>query len=175
MKTPRLLLASSALMVVATGVSLAQQLTVDLHAISDSGVGDKIGTISISEDKGGVQLRVAAKAIPKGQHGFHLHQNGDCGPGMKDGKTKAGIAAGGHYDPEQTHSHKGPEGMGHKGDLPALNATDAGVDQVVSSARLKLGEMRGRALVVHKGGDTYSDSPKDGGGEDRIACALVPK
>ena len=65
-------------------------------------------------------FKMAVKGLPKGQRGFHVHENGDCGPAMKDGKMTAGVAAGEHYDPDGAKSHKGPKGGGHRGDLPAL-------------------------------------------------------
>lgn len=167
-------LASSALLL-ATGLALAQELTVDINRISDTGVGEKIGTVTISEAKGGAAFKVAVTGLSKGQRGFHVHEKGDCGPAMKDGKMTAGIAAGEHYDPEAKKSHKGPHGAGHKGDLPLLNATDKGISQTVTAPRLKLAEVRGRALVIHEGGDNYSDQPDNGGGKGRVACGVVPK
>jgi Cu-Zn family superoxide dismutase len=94
---------------------------------------------------------------------------------MKDGKMTAGEAAGPHFDPEAKKSHKGPKGAGHKGDLPLLNATDKGINQTVTAARLKLADLQGRALVIHEGGDNYSDNPENGGGKGRLACGVVPK
>ena len=38
--------------------------------------------------------------------------------------------------------------------------------------RLKASDLRGRALVVHAGGDTYADTPPLGGGGARIACGV---
>ncbi len=171
----RLLAASSTVLLLVTGLAIAQQLTVDLNRIPDSGVGDKIGTVVVSEGNGGVSFKVAVTGVPKGQRGFHVHEKGDCGPAVKDGKMTAGIAAGGHYDPEAKKSHKGPHGAGHKGDLPLLDASETGISQTVTAPRLKLSDVRGKALVVHEGGDTYSDQPESGGGKGRIACGVVPK
>ena len=171
----RLLAASSGVLLLATGIAIAQQLTVDLNRISDSGVGDKVGTVVISEGSGGVSFKVAVTGVPKGLRGFHVHEKGDCSPAMKDGKMTAGIAAGGHYDPEAKKSHKGPHGAGHKGDLPLLDASETGISQTVTARRLKLSDVRGKALVVHEGGDTYSDQPESGGGKGRIVCGVVPK
>jgi Cu-Zn family superoxide dismutase len=155
--------------------ALAQHRTVDINRISDAGVGEKIGTVAISEDKKGLTLKVAVAGLPKGQRGFHVHEKGDCGPAMKDGKMTAGLAAGGHYDPEGKKSHKGPHGAGHKGDLPLLNGTDKGINQTVSAPRLKLTDIQGRSLVIHEGGDNYSDQPENGGGKGRAACGVIPK
>ena len=94
---------------------------------------------------------------------------------MKDGKMEAGIAAGDHYDPAGHKSHKGPKGKGHKGDLPLLKGNAAGIEQTVAAPRLKLADVKGRALVIHEGGDNYSDNPENGGGKGRVACGVVPK
>jgi Cu-Zn family superoxide dismutase len=167
-------LTASAALLLATGIAVAQGVTVDINRISDSGVGEKIGTILLTEGKG-VTFKVAVTGLPKGQRGFHVHEKGDCGPGMKDGKMTAGVAAGEHYDPEAKKSHKGPKGTGHKGDLPALNASDKGINQTVTAPRLKLSDIQGRSIVIHEGGDNYSDKLESGGGKGRIACGVIPK
>ena len=85
------------------------------------------------------------------------------------------MTAGDHYDPAGTKSHKGPKAGGHKGDLPALNATAKGINQTVTAPNLKLSDIAGRALVIHEGGDNYTDQPENGGGKGRIACGVIPK
>jgi superoxide dismutase, Cu-Zn family len=87
----------------------------------------------------------------------------------------AGGAAGPHYDPEGKKSHKGPKGVGHKGDLPVLKSDAKGINQTVTASRLKLEDVSGRALVIHDAGDNYTDAPENGGGKSRIACGVVPK
>jgi len=171
----RTLALSGAGLLLATGVAIAQQLSMDLNRISENGVGDKIGTVLVKQGKDGVSFRVSAKGVPKGPHGFHVHDKGDCAAASKDGKMTAGFAAGPHYDPAGTKSHKGPKGGGHKGDLPVLNASEKGINQTVTAPQLKLADVRGRALMLHEGGDNYSDNPENGGGAGRIACGVVPK
>jgi Cu-Zn family superoxide dismutase len=40
--------------------------------------------------------------------------------------------------------------------------------------RLKLSDLKGRALMVHMGGDNYSDKPQAlGGGGARVACGVT--
>jgi Cu-Zn family superoxide dismutase len=167
--------ALAALLVAASGVAIAQQLTVDINRISSSGIGEKIGTVVLSESKDGASFKVSVKGLPAAERGFHVHEKGDCGPGMKDGKMEAGIAAGEHYDPEGHKSHKGPKGTGHKGDLPLLKGTASGIEQTVTAPRLKLADVRGRSLLIHEGGDNYSDQPENGGGKGRVACGVIPK
>lgn len=154
--------------------AMAQDVTADLNRITVDGVGEKVGSVVISSTGQGVSFQIEAQGIPAGEHGFHVHENGDCGPGEKDGKREAGLAAGEHYDPASTGSHKGPDGGGHKGDLPKLMVTGQAVSQAVSAPHLMLDDIRGRALIIHEGGDTYSDQPPSGGGEGRLFCAVVP-
>jgi Cu-Zn family superoxide dismutase len=168
-------LAATGLLALSAVVAAQQQLQVDINKISSAGVGDKIGTVTVTEQSGGVKFQISVKGLPSGQRGFHVHEKGDCGPAMKDGQMQAGIAAGDHYDPEGHKSHKGPKGKGHKGDLPLLQSKGETINQSVTAPRLKLADVRGRSLMIHEGGDNYSDQPENGGGKGRIACGVVPK
>lgn len=158
-----------------TSSLVAAELKVPMHKVSPKGVGDEIGSITISDKPGGIALKVDVSGIPPGPHGFHIHETGSCAPAVKDGADQAALAAGGHLDPAQSKTHKGPEGAGHKGDLPLLTATDKGVNAVVSADHLALADVRGRSLMIHEGGDNYTDTPENGGGKARIACGVVPK
>ena len=115
------------------------------------------------------------RGLSEGQHGTHVHQNPACGPAEKDGKMVPGLAAGGHYDPEDTGMHLGPQGEGHLGDLPVLYVDAKGNATRSSWApRLTTADLIGRAIVIHSGGDNYSDLPsKLGGGGSRVACGVV--
>ena len=168
----RVLTASTALLLATA--ALAQGVTVDINRISDSGVGEKLGSILVTEQNG-VTFKVTVSDLPKGQRGFHIHEKGDCGPAMKDGKMTAGEAAGPHFDPDGKKSHKGPKGMGHKGDLPVLQGSDKGILQTVTAPRLKLADIKGRSIVIHEGGDNYTDNPENGGGKGRVACGVIPR
>jgi len=101
---------------------------------------------------------------------------GSCEPAMKEGKPSAAEAAGGHLDPQKTGKHEGPEGHGHAGDLPVLMVDkDGKATQAVVSPRLKkLDEVKGKALMIHVGGDNFSDKPEPlGGGGARFACGVI--
>jgi Cu-Zn family superoxide dismutase len=40
--------------------------------------------------------------------------------------------------------------------------------------RLSTDDLKGRAIVIHSGGDNYSDTPRPlGGGGARVACGVV--
>jgi Cu-Zn family superoxide dismutase len=93
----------------------------------------------------------------------------------KKGSMTAGEAAGGHFDPTGTGRHEGPYGDGHLGDLPALYVDAEGnARHPVLAPRLKVADLKGRVLMVHEGGDNYSDQPKPlGGGGARVACGVI--
>jgi Cu-Zn family superoxide dismutase len=166
----------SALLLLSSGAGLAQQpLSVEMHKVSDAGVGEKIGVITITDGTSGANFTVAVAGIPAGAHGFHIHEKGDCSTALKDGKPDAAGAAGPHYDPGSQKAHKGPGGGGHAGDLPVLTATTTGINHAVEAPGLKVADIRGRALVIHESGDNYTDNPENGGGKGRIACGVVPK
>ena len=106
---------------------------------------------------------------------MHVHQNPNCATAPKDGNVVPGLAAGGHFDPANTGRHEGPTGQGHLGDLPVLYVDAAGQATRSSWApRLKTTDLTGRAIIIHAGGDNYSDNPKKlGGGGARVACGVV--
>jgi Cu-Zn family superoxide dismutase len=154
----------------------AETKTVSMNLISAEGAGAPIGTIALEDSTGGLILKPNLKGLPPGAHGFHLHAEPSCAPGEQDGKMTAGIAAGGHFDPAETHKHLGPDAAGgHEGDLPVLNVADDGsATATLLAPRLKLADLSGHALMIHAGGDNYSDEPKPlGGGGARIACGVV--
>lgn len=159
-----------------TGGAQAAELQVKMHEVTAEGTGKDVGTIQFRDDPDlGLLVIPRMKNLPEGVHGFHIHENPDCGPKEKDGKMEPGGAAGGHFDPDKTGKHAGPAGKGHLGDLPALIVgPDGDTPVAVFAPRLKTTDLSGRAVMVHSGGDNYSDDPKPlGGGGARIACGVI--
>lgn len=153
----------------------AEMLIVNVNNIDDRGVGTVLGYLTFSEHLGGLLIQHELGGLPPGAHGFHLHENPSCDPGEKDGAVQPGWSAGNHYDPAKSGRHEGPEGAGHLGDLPILNVDEAGrAIGAVTASRLKMSDLKGRAVIIHAGSDTYSDEPeKGGGGGARIACGVI--
>jgi Cu-Zn family superoxide dismutase len=153
----------------------AEALTVTAHAVSSDGVGASMGTVSFKDTADGLEIKTALSGLSSGEHGFHIHENPSCAPQEKDGAMVAALAAGPHFDPFKTGKHAGPHGGGHKGDLPKLVADAQGRASGVFVVKgLHLSEIRERSLMIHAGGDTYSDSPAPlGGGGARIGCAVI--
>ncbi len=160
-----------------TALSLqAETLNVPMKAVSAQGTGESIGSVKIESTEYGLVFRPQLSGLEPGAHGFHIHAKGSCEPAEKDGETIAAGAAGGHWDPQNTGKHDEPWGDGHMGDLPALMVSQDGkAEQPVLAPRLNsLGDIKGLALMVHKGGDNHSDQPQPlGGGGARVACGLI--
>ena len=147
---------------------------ITVHQVDTNGVGASIGTVSFQQTPKGMLITPALGKLSLGEHGFHIHENGSCEAAEKDGKMGAALAAGGHLNPEKV-AHHGTPLDGHLGDLPVLTVNDKGFATTpVLAPRLKLADIQGRAIMIHAGGDNYSDSPKPlGGGGDRAACGVI--
>ena len=153
----------------------AGSLEIDIHSISKDGIGESIGTVLASDSGNGLVITPALTGLSEGEHGFHLHAGTSCQAALNDDNVSvAGLAAKGHWDPDNTNTHSGPFGDGHRGDLSRLivNADGSTTTEVVAP-RLRTADLLGRALIVHSGGDTYSDIPPLGGGGARIACGVA--
>jgi Cu-Zn family superoxide dismutase len=162
------------LALLASGAAVADTV-VEIHAVDDKGTGASLGRITVSETKHGLVFTPALTGLTPGLHGFHLHQNPSCEPKEKEGKMTPALAAGGHYDPKKSEKHGTPWGDGHLGDLPPLYVdADGKAAQPVLAPRLKAKDLKGRALMVHAGGDNHADHPAPlGGGAGRIACGVI--
>ncbi|OAN54141.1 superoxide dismutase [Paramagnetospirillum marisnigri] len=160
-----------------SGAALAAEVVVPMTAIDSSGTGAALGTLVVRDGKGGAVVTPKLSGLGTGPHGFHVHENPSCGPKEQDGKPVAGLAAGGHFDPDKTSRHEGPYGHGHKGDMPALAVNgDGKATDAVTVPNLKVADLKGRSIVIHAGADNYADQPKAlGGGGARVACGVVPE
>jgi Cu-Zn family superoxide dismutase len=156
--------------------AMAADITVQMHKATQDGTGESIGTVTISETDAGTALKLDLHGLPPGQHGFHVHENANCGPTLLNGVRIPAGAAGSHLDPEHTGKHQGPMGEGHLGDLPAIEADASGkAAATLVAGRIKdLDTLKGHALIIHAGGDNYQDSPLPlGGGGSRFACGTI--
>ncbi|PSW28018.1 superoxide dismutase [Photobacterium phosphoreum] len=160
-------------LILASASASAADLSIKM---TDLNSGAMAGTISAEQTKYGVVFTPHLTGLPTGLHGFHVHVNPSCGMTEKMGKAVLGGAAGGHYDPMQTNKHGYAwTDDNHLGDLPPLYVDIKGnVEQPVLAPRLKLSDLKGRALMIHAGGDNHSDHPKPlGGGGARMVCGVI--
>jgi len=139
----------------------AAEVSADIYSAD---ISDKlIGSVDFQDTPYGLLITPNLSSLPSGLHGFHLHQHANCGDHA--------MAAGGHFDPQNTNTHQGPYGNGHLGDLPLLYVEGDGQAHTPTLApRLKTSDLKGLSLMVHANGDNYTDTPALGGGGGRIAC-----
>lgn len=154
----------------------ADSLIVPMQLLDADGNQD-VGQVVVTSSDYGLVFTPDLKGLKPGVHGFHVHENPDCSAAEKDGEIMLGGAAGGHLDPEDTGKHGHPwTDDNHLGDLPALTVdADGNATQPVLAPRLEsLDDVKGHALMVHEGGDNYSDEPEPlGGGGARMACGVI--
>lgn len=148
--------------------SYSHALQVPMGLVGQVGVIKPIGTIDVIQTQYGLVFKPNLKDLPAGIHGMHIHESPLC--------DNYGHAAMGHFDPKKTGKHMGPyNDDGHLGDLPALSVNSDGTAMLqVLAPRLKLSDLEGHSIIIHAGGDNYSDKPANGGGGDRIACGIIP-
>ncbi|MBJ7448871.1 MAG: superoxide dismutase family protein [Parachlamydiales bacterium] len=144
--------------------ALFSDVTISMYSTSGN---QMIGTIKASDTAFGLMLTPNLSHLPPGVHGFHVHDKPTCG--------EEGMAAGGHLDPAHTEKHLGPyNDDGHLGDLPVIIVDQNGnATMPVLAPRLNVADILGHSLMIHEGGDNYSDQPANGGGGKRIACGVI--
>lgn len=145
----------------------AADITTTVYSTAKGAQEKSLGTVTFSDTQYGLLITPNLHHLSPGLHGFHIHVNPSCADG--------GMAAGGHLDPQKTDKHAGPySATGHLGDLPALYVDSNGqADHPELAPRLKVSDIKHHSLMIHEGGDNYSDQPPMGGGGKRIACGVI--
>jgi len=153
----------------------AQSSPTTAHAVIADASGKTLGTATLTQTAGGVQITAALTGLPAGTHAIHVHTVGKCeAPGF--------TTAGGHFNPDsKKHGMKNPEGS-HAGDLPNFDAAGDGTAHIsVLASHATLGEgpnslfhEGGTALVIHASADDYMTDPAGNAGA-RIACGVIEK
>jgi Cu-Zn family superoxide dismutase len=166
-----LMIAATTLLAACAGKSSAPaplKATAVLESRSGSSVA---GRAELIEKAGEVRAHVELAGLaPNSEHGFHIHDKGDC-------SAADASSAGGHYNPEGvSHGHAGIPPH-HAGDLPSLTADAAGTvhaDVLVGGVTLAPGptSIVGRSLVVHRDRDDFASQPAGNAGP-RVACGVI--
>jgi Cu-Zn family superoxide dismutase len=144
--------------------------TADVALVARSG-GAVTGALVFSEGPAGVRLRGEVRGLkPGAEHGFHIHEKGDC-------SAPDATSAGGHFNPGGTPHGRHGAGVHHAGDLPSLVADANGVarvDAVIEGITLLPGttSATGRSVIVHRDPDDYVTQPTGNSGP-RIGCGVI--
>lgn len=128
------------------------------------------GTVRFEQTAEGLAVHVDLTGLPpSSQHGFHVHEVGDC-------SAPDATSAGDHYNPEG-HPHALPNGEArHAGDMGNVEADENGEvhTQMVIDTMSVDGEQPsviGRAVIVHADPDDGGQPTGNAGA--RIACGVV--
>lgn len=144
------------------------QATAELRPTKGSTVS---GMVSFAQFGDKVRVHAVVSGLKPGEeHGFHVHEVGDCSSGD-------GMSTKGHFNPYgKPHAHfSTPER--HAGDLPALKADAGGradltVELDVITVAAGPASVVGRGLIVHAQPDDYRTQPTGNAGA-RLACAVI--
>ena len=129
------------------------------------------GTATFVQRGDKVAVNVAVTGLkPNAEHGFHIHEKGDCSSGD-------GMSTGGHFNPDGKPHAAPTTPERHVGDLGSLTADAQGT----AKASFELDRMSvapgpnsivGKGLIVHRDPDDYKTQPTGNSGP-RIACGVI--
>ncbi len=140
------------------------------------------GQITFTQEGSSVRIQGTVMGLTPGDHGFHVHENGDCSdadtPDDPDTDPNPAGAAGGHFAPEGS-PHGAPTNDAasrHTGDLGNITAGDDGTATVdMTDAIITLdgpNSIVGKAVIVHSGADDLTSQPSGAAGS-RVACGVI--
>ena len=130
------------------------------------------GRVTFVQEGDGVHVTVSLAGLPpNSEHGFHVHEKGDCSSGD-------GMSTGGHFNPGGK-PHGPQSGEHHAGDMPSLSADSYGnvnASFVLQGVSIGGGgaDLVGRGVIVHRDADDFKTQPTGNSGP-RIACGVIVK
>jgi Cu-Zn family superoxide dismutase len=137
--------------------------------------GADAGTATFRMGRSGANLNivVALKGLPPGDHAVHIHVNPAC-------DAPAFTTAGGHFNPDnKQHGMDNPMGH-HNGDMPqnitiAADGTGTATYRVnyLTLAAGAPTSVLGHSIMVHEKADDMKTDPTGNAGA-RIACGVIP-
>lgn len=127
------------------------------------------GTVTFTKTAKGAQVVAELMGLTPGEHGFHIHEKGDCS--APDAKS-----AGAHFNPGG-HQHGGPNDterhVGDMGNITADQQGNARLEMALEGVQFE-GEagIVGKSVIVHAKPDDLKSQPSGDAG-DRLACGVI--
>jgi superoxide dismutase, Cu-Zn family len=122
-----------------------------------------------AEPGGGVKVVGTFSGLVYGEHGFHVHEKGDC-------SAPDATSAGGHFNPTGKPHAAREAAARHTGDLGNLKADPYGLARVeFVDTTLSLSgpeSIIGKAVIVHEKADDFTTQPTGNAG-GRQACGVI--
>lgn len=155
-----------------SGSTLKAKATLTHTGLPDAGTPS--GTVEFEDNGTQTTVKITISGATQGDHGVHVHANGDCS--AVDGGF--GLGAGGHWNPTDA-GHGFPTGTTHHaGDLGnvTIAAGGSGTATVTTNTiKLKSGDALnpvGKAVIFHQGADDGTTQPTGNAGT-RAACGII--
>jgi superoxide dismutase, Cu-Zn family len=127
------------------------------------------GDITFTQDAKGVHVVGSFTGLAYGEHGFHIHEKGDC-------SAPDGSSAGGHFNPTSAHHGARDAQDRHAGDLGNLKADPYGMARLdITDDKISLdgpNSIIGKAVIVHEKADDFQTQPTGNAG-GRLACGVI--
>ena len=130
------------------------------------------GELRFEAVDGGVRISGQVSGLaPDSEHGFHVHETGDC-------SAPDATSAGGHFNPASTDHGRVGSDPHHAGDTNNITADATGVatvDTRLEGATVGDGaptDVVGKGVIVHADPDDYTTQPTGNAGA-RLACGVV--
>src|SRR6202049_702885 len=137
-----------------------------LHPASGSQV---MGTVTFTKTEDGMQVVADITGLTPGQHGFHIHEFGDC-------SAPDATSAGGHFNPSKNPHAGHDDAKRHEGDLGNIEADSSGKAHLELTDKLMTmsGEKSiiGRSVIAHEKEDDLK-TPQTGNSGGRVACGVI--
>lgn len=132
--------------------------------------GSKVaGTVRFVREGGGIRVTANVSGLSPGEHGFHIHEKGDC-------SAPDASSAGGHFNPTNEPHGGRNAAQRHVGDFGNITAGPDGranVEFVDTKIALSgRNSIIGRAVIVHAGRDDLQSQPSGDAGA-RLACGVI--
>lgn len=146
--------------------STGQSFNKAVAVVNPIGESEVRGTVKFETSEDGVSVTAVLSGLEEGNHGFHIHQYGDC-------TAPDGTSAGGHFNPGG-NEHNSPEAINrHMGDMGNIIANPNGEASLYYiDGAITIDQIIGRGIIVHAGEDDLSSQPSGAAGS-RIACGVI--
>jgi len=143
---------ATALIAGGSALALADDVTVDMHAIGKKGMGAVIGTAVLTESNEGTTIALKfGPALPPGPNRFHIMQQNSCDFAMRDLGSKE-IA------------------------LLQVQMNEDAPDPLKTSVTVPgttMESLKGHALLILRGGQFADSQPGQDPSTETVACGVI--
>jgi superoxide dismutase, Cu-Zn family len=147
----------------------AESVTKAVAVLSATKGNSVSGTVTFTKVDGGVKIVADVTGLTPGEHGFHVHEFGDC-------SAPDATSAGGHFNPHHMQHGAPDAAVRHAGDFGNLEADASGkahYERVDATITLEGPDsIVGHGVIVHEKADDLKTQPTGNAGA-RVACGAI--